>query len=130
MKKTNKLLALLLVVTLIFGVNAYASFPVKNEAKKEQTSKQISTKEFHAAQADVLVAKQKLAKENSSLSAPAVDNEMIILLLLWFFLGGLAAHRWYAKKPIGWNILFILTAGGCGIWAIIDLIKIIQGDFN
>lgn len=52
-----------------------------------------------------------------------------ILIALWFFLGGLAAHRWYAKKPVFANILFIITAGGCGIWAIIDLIKILQQRF-
>ncbi|HBF20672.1 MAG: hypothetical protein CMI36_10450 [Owenweeksia sp.] len=52
-----------------------------------------------------------------------------ITLALWFFLGGLAAHRWYKKKPVGWNILFILTAGGCGIWAIVDLVHILQQDF-
>ena len=32
-------------------------------------------------------------------------------------------------KPVGWNILFILTLGGLGIWAIIDLIQIITQDF-
>ena len=58
-----------------------------------------------------------------------MDEEQLITLALWFFLGGLAAHRWYAGKSAGSNILFILTAGGCGIWAIVDLINILTGDF-
>ncbi|MDZ7847578.1 MAG: NINE protein [Owenweeksia sp.] len=43
--------------------------------------------------------------------------------------GLFAAHRWYAGKPTGWNILFILTGGGCGVWAIVDLINILKQDF-
>jgi hypothetical protein len=50
-------------------------------------------------------------------------------LLLLLFLGGLAAHRWYKGKPAGWNILFILTAGGCGIWALVDLVNILTKKF-
>lgn len=65
----------------------------------------------------------------SPAAAASSSDNMVILLLLWFFLGGLAAHRWYAKKPTGWNILFILTAGGLGIWWIIDMIHILQGEF-
>jgi TM2 domain-containing membrane protein YozV len=56
-------------------------------------------------------------------------DEMWILVLLWFFLGFVAAHRWYAGKPAGWNILFILTGGGCFIWALVDLVHIFKGKF-
>ncbi len=66
----------------------------------------------------------------SPAAADGADDEKIILLLLWLFLGGLAAHRWYAKKPAGWNILFILTLGGLGIWAIVDLINILTDNFD
>lgn len=57
------------------------------------------------------------------------DDTFIITLLLWFFLGGIAGHRWYAHKPTGWNILFILTLGGLGIWWLIDGINILTGNF-
>ncbi len=56
-------------------------------------------------------------------------SDKTTLILLWVFLGGFAAHRWYAGKPVGANILFILTAGGCMVWAIIDLIKILKDEF-
>lgn len=72
-------------------------------------------------------AVKKLEKSNKASSQ--ADKELIILLVLWFFLGFFAAHRWYAGKPVGWNILFILTAGGCGVWALVDLVQILTGDF-
>jgi hypothetical protein len=129
MKKTNKLLALLLVVTLIFGGTAYASFPVKNESKKEQTAKSTEQQELKAAQLNNLENVQTIVKEDVSNAPMPIDEEKLILILLWIFLWGLAGHRWYAGKPTGWNILFILTGGGCGVWAIIDLIAILKGDF-
>jgi hypothetical protein len=66
---------------------------------------------------------------NSMTQAADSDREMWITVVLWFFLGAFAAHRWYRKKPTGWNILFILTEGGCGVWAIVDLINILTGKF-
>jgi TM2 domain-containing membrane protein YozV len=79
----------------------------------------------------VKLSKSEMKKMKKSSNAPMSksDKELLILILLWLFLGGFAAHRWYAGKPLGWNILFILTAGGCGVWAIVDLINIIKGDF-
>ncbi|MEK1829873.1 TM2 domain-containing protein [Priestia megaterium] len=38
---------------------------------------------------------------------------------LWFFLGGLGGHRYYAGN-IGMAIAMTLTLGGFGIWAFID----------
>ena len=58
-------------------------------------------------------------------AAAVAGYDQIVALLLWFFLGGLAGHRWYLGSPIGWNILFILTLGGVGVWWIIDGIDII-----
>lgn len=41
--------------------------------------------------------------------------------LLFLFLGWLGAHRFYVGK-IGTAILYIITLGGAGIWAIVDFI--------
>jgi len=53
----------------------------------------------------------------------------IVMILLCFFLGGLGIHRFYVGK-IGTGILMIITFGGLGIWALIDLIMIIVGKFK
>ncbi|MHC4237370.1 MAG: TM2 domain-containing protein [Planctomycetota bacterium] len=57
------------------------------------------------------------------------EKSGIVCLLLLLLVGWLGAHRFYAGK-IGTAILFIITAGGMGIWALIDLIMIIMGKFT
>ncbi len=57
------------------------------------------------------------------------DKTKLVGILLLLFLGGIGAHRLYVGK-IGTAILFILTFGGFGIWAIIDLIALITGSFR
>lgn len=49
--------------------------------------------------------------------------------LLAFFLGWLGAHRFYVGKT-GTAILMVITVGGFGIWATIDLILILAGAFS
>ena len=45
-----------------------------------------------------------------------------------FFLGGLGIHRLMMGYSNWW--LMLLTAGGCGIWALIDFIQILTGNMN
>lgn len=49
--------------------------------------------------------------------------------LLSYFLGLLGAHRFYTGY-IGLGVLQLLTLGGCGIWALIDLIMICVGQYK
>jgi len=53
----------------------------------------------------------------------------LVAFLLCFFFGGIGAHRVYVGK-IGTGILQLLTLGGCGIWALLDLILILAGIFR
>ena len=57
------------------------------------------------------------------------DKKRLIALLLCFFLGCLGVHRFYVGK-VGTGILQIVTLGGFGIWALIDLIMILCGAFK
>lgn len=57
------------------------------------------------------------------------SKSRLVALLLCFFLGILGAHRFYVGK-IGTGILMLVTIGGFGIWALIDLILIIVGSFR
>nr|ABB84828.1 TM2 transmembrane domain 2 protein [uncultured delta proteobacterium DeepAnt-1F12] len=57
------------------------------------------------------------------------DKEWLVTLLLCFFLGGFGVHRFYTGH-IGIGVVQLLTLGGCGIWALIDLIVIAVGNYR
>lgn len=108
-----KLTIFLLLISLVSADYAFASFPVTRTTNNTTTEISVDNVETEA------------------LSSPAARSyDKWIALALWFFLGGFAAHRWYAGKPTGWNILYILTFGGLGIWAIVDLINILIDKFE
>jgi TM2 domain-containing membrane protein YozV len=56
-------------------------------------------------------------------------KEWMTTLLLCLFLGALGGHRFYTGHT-GIGIAQLLTLGGCGIWALIDLVMIITGKFT
>jgi TM2 domain-containing membrane protein YozV len=58
-----------------------------------------------------------------------VGYDWLTTLLLCFFLGGLGVHSFYTKKT-GIGIAQLLTLGGCGVWALIDLIMIITESYR
>lgn len=111
-------LFLTLLVFFVALTSSYASFPVERTVKTETT---ISNSET----VDVLDNSEVL------LTSPAVagSDDKWIGVALWAFLWPFAAHRWFHGKPIGWNILFIITLGGLGIWAIVDLINMLTDKF-
>ena len=65
------------------------------------------------------------------LSAEIVEqrNKWITCLLLCWFLGVLGVHRFYTGHT-ALGVLQLLTLGGCGIWALIDFIIIVSGNFK
>ncbi len=66
-------------------------------------------------------ARQMVADESHRIILPA--------FLLCLLLGSLGAHRYYVGK-IGTGLLMLVTAGGLGIWVLIDLIMILAGSFR
>ena len=104
--------ALMLMVGTLTAT--YASFPVQRT-----TSNNTNT--------TVVVENQE-----DELSSPAIAGEgksQIIAAILAFAIGGLGIHRFYLGYT--WQgVVQLLTAGGCGIWALIDFIRIITGDLK
>lgn len=70
--------------------------------------------------------KKKTGKKNAALRG---EKSQLIALLLCIFLGVLGIHRFYLGYP-GIGILMILTAGGCGLLYIIDIVRIATGDLE
>ncbi|MED5454843.1 MAG: TM2 domain-containing protein [Candidatus Thermoplasmatota archaeon] len=57
------------------------------------------------------------------------DKDWTTLLILSVLLGGLGVDRFYAGH-IGLGVLKLITIGGCGIWALIDIIMVATGKFT
>ena len=127
---------LLLTTFCLMCMSAFASFPV-NKKNVEKAIANVETISTQAVTIDANTAKtvtmpQFTVDAENALSPAAAaggDDDLLILLVLWLLIWPLAAHRWYAGKPAGWNILFILTFGGFGIWALVDLINILTDNF-
>jgi TM2 domain-containing membrane protein YozV len=89
-----------------------ASFPVQQQTTSNSTN--------------VVVKEQK---ELSSPAAAAGNKSQIIALVLVLLVGGIGIHRFYLGYM--WQgVVQLLTLGGCGVWALIDLVRIITGDLQ
>lgn len=126
MKKT-------LLLTAFFGLfcmTLQASFPV-NKTNVEKAGAEIETlvslDDFQPMQ-EINLDVQADEALSPAAAAGSVDSK-IVAILLALFLGWIAGHRWYAKKPAGWNILFIITGGGLFIWWLVDFINILSDKF-
>ena len=70
-----------------------------------------------------IAAKQGLTTQELSMIQSEMMNKQKskgIAYALWFFLGGLGGHRYYAGDT-GMGIAMTLTLGGLGLWAFIDV---------
>lgn len=95
------------------------TLPAAKQAKLEKKITKLATK-----------LEKRAAKADAKPSAPAAEGKsQIIALVLVALLGGLGIHRFYLGYT-GIGIAQLLTLGGCGIWALIDLVRIITGDLK
>lgn len=109
---------------VIFASSEYKNLNLVEKALVKKAVKQIEAKE-----AQKPVKKNENTLKEKANGGGLDDNEMLIAALLCIFLGGLGIHRFYlGYTTIG--IIQLLTGGGCGIWVIIDLIRILTGDLG
>ena len=57
------------------------------------------------------------------------EKRILVAFLLCFFLCVFGVHRFYAGK-VGTGILQLVTLGGLGLWAFVDLILLATGNFR
>lgn len=107
---------ILTLLVLLVSINVtFASFPVQRQAKPAASQTELS-----------------VTDEDEEIITPVFASEKSqgIALILALTLGLLAAHRWYLGTPWVYNIFFIFTLGGLGIWLLIDIIRICTGDLT
>jgi hypothetical protein len=119
--KTKKIIMKLKFLLSIFAIlflsvfATYASFPVQRTAP-----------------GTTITNTTKVENSKDDLTSPAAaagDKSQVIALILVLLVGGIGIHRFYLGYT--WQgVVQLLTAGGCGVWALIDLIRIITGDLQ
>jgi TM2 domain-containing membrane protein YozV len=110
--KTQTLLVFL-IAFFSFTFCAQASFPVKRATTNNLTIEQSVEEE----------------KTPISPAAAADGKSQIVATLICFLVGWIGIHRFYLGYT--WQgVVQLLTLGGLGVWALIDLIRIILGDLG
>tara|TARA_B100000809_G_C14630286_1_gene348280 strand:+ start:155 stop:385 length:231 start_codon:yes stop_codon:yes gene_type:complete len=64
--------------------------------------------------------------EGDATTSAAGNKSKTTAILLCLFLGGIGVHRFYLGYTL-FGVIQLLTLGGLGIWALIDLVRIITG---
>lgn len=129
MKKNLTALVATLVLLIAGACFSYAAFPVANNAPATETT--IGSSENHnTVQAQENYSENvELTKASAPAKAGSGGKSQLVALLLCLIVGGLGIHRFYLGYT--WQgVVQLLTGGGCGIWALIDLIRIIIGDLG
>jgi|GEM_PF-1876364 len=106
------------------GVGAAAEQPSPEPAASPDPAPQTTD-----AQPQATAATQPSPGAEADGEAQKSEKDFVPTLLLCLFLGPLGVHRFYVGKN-GSGVAMLLTCGGLGIWATVDLIMIAVGKFT
>ena len=98
-----KKILFVMIMLFSFSTIIYASFPVTQEST--------------------------VLADESSTPAPAPPQIDWGLAVVCWLVGWAGVHRFMMGDTTN-GILMLLTLGGCGIWSLIDLIRILTGDLS
>jgi TM2 domain-containing membrane protein YozV len=112
---------------LVASVASTAQAPSVAAKSAPTTAQKAVTKAAAKAVEKVQAAQSAPSEKKGSASTSGSGHSQWIALALVLLLPGI--HRFYLGYYLE-GVLFILTAGGCGIWWIIDLVRILTGDLG
>ena len=92
---------------------------------KESTNRRLTWKETIALKKAQKKIRQQLNAQPSTYSGKKQETALLLVI----FLGVVGAHRFYLGYTVS-GFIQLLTLGGCGIWAIIDLILVATGELQ
>lgn len=120
-------------ISFINSSNSFAAFPISQTATTTAEQNEAAIQEVAQAASTTTTATQVKAEKKQNFFAKMKSKlggkSQIVAAILCFFIGGLGIHRFYLGYT--WQgVVQLLTAGGCGIWALIDLIRICIGDLG
>ncbi len=106
----------------------------KSKLVNLSVTKPLSKKQIKRIERKVDKFERKLKKHNQKESTTPQNStggqkSQLVALLLAIFVGVIGVHRFYLGYT-GIGIAQIFTLGGCGVWALIDLIRIATGDLG
>ncbi len=139
MTKNSTLKLIVAGIFCFYLQNANAAFPVASSkaentavVAKNTTLNTLTTEKEALAKTSVTKQEAKKVAKEAKKALKAKDGggkSQVIALILAIIIGGLGIHRFYLGYT--WQgVVQLLTAGGCGIWALIDIIRIITGDLQ
>jgi TM2 domain len=119
--------AFYLCILMALVPSVKAAFPVKH------ISEQVVNQQSSSMQEELNVKEQVQLKSMPSkqVKKPGYggSKSQIVALILCVLVGGIGIHRFYLGYT--WQgVVQLLTAGGCGIWALIDFIRILTGSLQ
>lgn len=126
-KSTSIQLSIPLEKNVIKSTNAQVLYASTDELTSY--SPKVAHKNVFQENMDSFNEKNILLDDNQASEERSSGKSQVIALVLAALVGVLGVHRFYLGY-IGIGVAQLLTFGGCGVWALIDLIRIITGDLK